>query len=408
MNWLENLAIAFHSLRGNKLRSSLTILGIIVGIFSIISISTIITMLKNSIESGFSMLGKNTFQIQKYPAMNFGRMDERIRNRKNLTIEEYYLLKDRLIEAKSVGAEQWEFARLVKYGKAQTNPNIQLCGLSPEAQPNNKWDVKEGRPINENDIQHNMRVCILGADVADYLFKHIYPIGQEVTVDGAKYTVIGVYERQGSMFGESQDGFMTIPISTYQAKYGKYDKSVNITVMSHNAETYNLTIESAIGYMRIIRKVKPGEDNNFDIFSNESMINQVMGITKYAELGAFVVAFIALLAAGVGIMNIMLVTVTERTREIGIRKAIGAKSYQILMQFVIEAIILCQVGGIIGIVLGVGVGNMAGSFLNAQPSLPMDWIVIGVSLCIIVGVVFGTYPAWKASRFNPIDALRYE
>ena len=408
MKFWEVLKVAFASLRGNKLRSSLTMLGIVIGIFSIISISTVITMLQNSISEGLSQLGKNTFQIQKFPAMQQGRLSDKIRNRKNLTVEDYYRLREMLQEAKLVGAEQWQFGKLFKSQWDETNANIQIAGATPEALLTNDWVVAEGRAISQDDMDHNRRVCVLGTDVAKKLFPRIDPLGQEVKVDGLRLTVIGVFTSRGAMFGQSRDGFVAAPLSTFQAKYGKTSRSISITVMAQSVVTYNRTIDAAIGYMRTIRKVAPGEENDFDIFSNESLIAQVGQITQYVRLGAIVIAFIALLAAGVGIMNIMLVSVTERTREIGIRKAIGAKKRNILFQFIIEAITLCQFGGVIGIVLGLGAGNLAGKFLNAAPALPLDWVLAGIGLCVLVGVGFGTYPAWKAANLDPIEALRHE
>ncbi len=408
MKFWEVLKVAFASLRGNKLRSSLTVLGIVIGIFSIISISTVITMLQNSISAGLSSLGKNTFQIQKFPAMQQGRLSDKIRNRKNLTIEDYYRLREMLDEAKLVGAEQWQFGKLFKSQYDETNANIQLAGATPEAMQTNDWQVADGRSINQDDMDRNRRVCVLGVDVARKLFPRVDPLGQEVKVDGMRLDVIGVLVSRGAMFGQSRDGFVVAPLSTFQAKYGKTSRSVNITVMAHGPVTYNRTIDAAIGHMRTIRKVAPGEENDFDIFSNESLISQVGQITRYVRLGAIVIAFIALLAAGVGIMNIMLVSVTERTREIGIRKAIGAKKRNILFQFLVEAVTLCQFGGIIGIVLGLGAGNLAGKALNAAPAVPLDWVLAGIGLCVLVGVGFGTYPAWKAANLDPIEALRYE
>jgi putative ABC transport system permease protein len=408
MKFWEILKVAFASLRGNKLRSSLTVLGIVIGIFSIISISTVIAMLQNSISAGLSQLGKNTFQIQKFPAIRQGRLSDKIRNRKNITIEDYYRLKKMLQEAKLLGAEQWQYGKLLKSKWEETNPNIQLGGITPEALESNDWTIADGRAINQDDMDRNKRVCILGTDVAKKLFQHIDPLNQEIKVDGLRLTVIGVFTSQGELFGQSRDGFVVLPLSTFQAKYGKTGRSINITVMAHSPVTYNRTIDAAIGHMRTIRKVPPGAENDFDIFSNESLIAQVGQITQYVRLGAIVIAFIALLAAGIGIMNIMLVSVTERTREIGIRKAIGAKKRNILFQFIIEAVTLCQFGGIIGIALGVGAGNLAGKFLNAAPTLPLDWVLIGIGLCVLVGVGFGTYPAWKAANLDPIEALRYE
>lgn len=403
-------SLSLQSLKNNKLRTSLTILGIVVGIFSIIVIMTIITMLQNSIESGLSMLNKNTFQIEKFSRMQEGGADaERIlRNRKDITIEDAERLKSLLTQAKYVGAEQWQFGKVIKYGNNETNPNISVSGITTDAMKTNNWNVEYGRDFMETDIQYSNNVCLLGYDIVDKIFGQINPVGLTVRVDGRPMKVIGVLERQPAMFGSSRDDFVVMPITTFQSFYGKYNNSVNITVMSYSKADYDEVIESAIGYMRTIRKVPAGEENDFSIFSNDSLIGQVNNITGGIRIGALVVSIIALIAAGIGIMNIMLVSVTERTREIGIRKAIGAKSKNILMQFLFEAIVLCLIGGVIGIVIGVGLGNFAGSFLNAQSAIPIDWILIGLSLCVLVGLVFGTYPAYKAANLDPIEALRYE
>jgi putative ABC transport system permease protein len=410
MKVLETVLIALNSLKSNKLRSALTILGIVVGIFSIISISTILTMLQNSIESGVSMLGQNTFQIQKFPAIHEdgpGSRDK-YRNRKDITLDEYYRLQKLLTIAKSVGAEQWRYGVTAQIGNKKTNPNVQLSGITPEAQPNNKWEIEDGRSLNYSDVDHYKRICILGKDVAKTLFGFGNPVGQTIKIDGNRFLIAGVFEAQGEMFGQSRDNFIVTPISTYQNVYGEKNNSINITVMSVDKLNYDRTIETAIGYMRAIRKVEPGKDNDFDIFSNESLLSTINDMTKNVKIGTYCVAAIALLAAGVGIMNIMLVSVTERTREIGVRKAIGAKKINILIQFMLEAIVLCMLGGVIGIFLGVAVGNLAGSFLLAKPTVPVLTVLVGIILCLIVGLIFGTYPAYKASNLDPIEALRYE
>lgn len=410
----EIIKVAVASLRANKLRSSLTILGIVVGIFSIISISTVIEVLQNSIEDGVSALGQNTFQIQKYPVVIGGGPGQhsQYRNREDITLEQYDRLKEMLTDAQAVGAERWNFGKVLKYESEETNPNVSLCGATPEAFPNNKWEPGQGRLFNENDINRSQRYVVLGADVATTLFEYEDPIGKEIKVDNFKLKVIGVLESQGATFGQSQDNFAVVPITTYQSLYGKSGRgrgrSINITVSSPDKESYDDVMEKAIGYMRIIRKVPPGEENDFGVFSNESVLGQINDITAGVRIGAVVVAMIALLAAGVGIMNIMLVSVTERTREIGIRKAIGAKKSNVLTQFLTEAVILCQLGGIVGIVLGIAAGNLAGTLLNANPTIPILWVVIGVLLCVLIGVGFGTYPAAKAANLDPIEALRYE
>ncbi len=409
MSIKEVFVVSLQSVRSNKLRTFLTVLGIVVGIFSIIVIMTIITMLQTSIESGLSQLNKNTFQIQKFPAMHGGgpRVRDKYRNRKDLTVDEFDRL-NQMLDAQYIGAEQWEFGKVIKFGNAETNPNISVAGVTTGAMRTNDWNVDYGRDLRETDVQYSNDVCLLGPDVANKIFAGISPIGQIVRVDGKPLRVIGVLESQPSMFGQSRDNYVVMPITTFQSIYGKTGRSINITVMSKSKGDYDKTIDAAIGYMRTIRKVKAGEDNDFDIFSNESMISQVNDITGGIKIGAMVVSIIALLAAGVGIMNIMLVSVTERTREIGIRKAVGAKKANILTQFLFEAIVISLFGGIIGIVSGVGIGNIAGSFLNAKTAIPYDWVGIGLLLCFTVGIIFGTYPAYKAANLDPIEALRYE
>jgi putative ABC transport system permease protein len=239
---MEILLVALNSLRANKLRSVLTIVGIVVGIFSIIAISTIVSVLQNSIEDGTSQLSKTTFQIQKYPVQIGGGHNQRakFRNRKNLTIEEYFKLKEKLEGiARAVGAEQWNYGKLFSYGNKETNPNIQLAGCTPEAFPNNQWVAEIGRSFNNNDVQRYENVVVLGATLSKTLFEDVDPIGEEIKVDNHKLRVIGVFEKQGSSFGNDPDNFAAIPITTYQNYYGKRGRSLNITVSSFSKKDYD-------------------------------------------------------------------------------------------------------------------------------------------------------------------------
>lgn len=410
MKFFEVIQMAFQSIKGNRLRTLLTVLGVVVGIFSIIVIMTIITMLQKSIEGGLSDLAQDTFQVQKYPAFRVGGHRDRAkyRNRADITLDQYNRLKDLLKGADEVAAEQRRGGKVVKYGSVETNPNIRVYGETVGGLKTNNWNPAYGRGLRPSDVENSSYVCLLGKDVVDKLFPSISPVGQTVRVDGKPLRVIGVLEPKPAMFGGSQDNLVVMPISTFQSFYGKYRTSVNIMVAAKSKQEYSRLIEATIGYLRTIRKVAPGDENDFEIFSNESLIGQINNITGGIKIGALVVSIIALLAAGVGIMNIMLVSVTERTREIGIRKAIGARRNNILAQFLIEAVTLCLVGGIIGILLGVGIGNLAGSMLKAKAAIPYDWVGIGLSLCVFVGVLFGTYPAYKAANLDPIEALRYE
>jgi putative ABC transport system permease protein len=410
MNILEIITQSIQSIKSNKLRTLLTMLGIVVGIFSIIVIMTIITMLQSTIDNGISFLSKNSFQIQKYPAINTGGHNARqqYRNRKDITLDEFYRLQDLLKDAKYMGADKARGGIVVKYGNKETNPNIYISGITAGVMRTANLTIDSGREINQNDVNYSADVCLLGPDVVEKLFPSIDPVGLTVSVSGKPLRVIGAFGKRPEFFGQSFDNYLAIPISTFHSMYGGKNSSVDITIMSYSDKDYDRLIESTIGYMRTIRKVPPGKENDFEIFSNESLIGQIADITSGVKIGAMVVSVIALLAAGVGIMNIMLVSVTERTREIGIRKAVGAKKKNILYQFLVEAIFLCIIGGIVGIFLGIGIGNMAGTFLNADTAIPYDWVAIGLGLCVFVGVLFGTYPAYKAANLDPIEALHYE
>jgi putative ABC transport system permease protein len=407
----ESLLTALSSIRGNKLRASLTLLGIVIGVFSIIGVMTLLDALEKGLDGGLSQLGTNTFQVQKFPILMFGGPGSRrkFEKRKDITIEQGLRLKEIATEYKYIGLEDWQGGKVVKFGKEQTNPNSQVGGVTTEFLPANNYTISEGRWFTEQDILSERHICVLGMDIVDKVFINTNPLGQDIEIDGNKYQVIGILAPKGQSLGQSQDNVVLIPIRTIDEIYGgRKNHSINITVTAQSKETYNETLENIIGVMRQIRKVPPGEDNDFDIFSNESLISQAASFTQYFKYGAGVISFISLIAAGIGIMNIMLVTVTERTKEIGIRMAIGAKRSNILIQFLFEAIVLCEFGGVIGIIVGVGLGNLASVLLNTPVAIPYDWVLIGIVVCSLIGILFGTYPAYKAAKLNPIDALRYE
>ena len=408
MELSQIFVMSLQSLKTNRLRAFLTILGVVVGIFSIIVIMTIITMLQTSIETGVNFLNKDTFQVQKFPPIMGDKDWDKFRNRKNIKLEDYYRFEKLMTQAKYIGASQETYPKVIKFGNKQTNPNNAVVGLTIGEFKTYNVKIEDGREFMQTDIDYAGRVCLLGHDVYDNLFSGLDPVGKVIRVEDQPVKVIGLMERRPPIFGQSRDNFVLIPISTYQSFYGSKNETVSITVQSYSDMDYQENMDEAIGYLRTIRKVPPGKENDFDIFSNESIMSQINNITGGVKIGAMVISIIALLAAGVGIMNIMLVSVTERTREIGIRKAVGAKKKNILMQFLIEAVILCLIGGFIGIILGVGVGNIAGSFLDANAVIPYQWILIGLSMCLLVGVIFGTYPAYKAANLDPIEALRYE
>ena len=406
----EALRMALSAIRTSKLRSLLTLLGIAVGVFSIISVMTAVGVLKNSIEEGMTQLGANTFQIQKYPAFQTGPHDHRrFHNRKDITYEQGLEVREKATLAAAVGLEVWENGKTMVWRGAKTNPNVTLLGENVDGITTNDWIVESGRPLSNTDMELARPVIILGRAVVDKLFPpSINPVGETVRIDGNVYQVIGVFAKKGSALGGNQDSFGAIPISTYMDNYGRHRRSVNIMVKALNNEVLDEAIEQARSILRTARKVPPGEEDDFAWFSNDSLIKQFNDFTLYLRMGVLLVSSIALLAAGVGIMNIMLVSVTERTREIGIRKAIGAQRSDILQQFIIEAVLLSELGGLIGIVFGILGGNVVGLLLEVPAIIPWDWAMIGLVSCSVVGLVFGVYPAWKAAMLDPIEALRYE
>jgi putative ABC transport system permease protein len=268
--------------------------------------------------------------------------------------------------------------------------------------------VEEGRGFLQSDVEDAHFVCVIGNRLAKKLFPQGDVLGQRVKFDGVKYTVIGMLEASTGM-GQGADNFIAVPITTAFNRYGGYSRrSLNIYVQARDQASYDDTVDQVRGILRTIRKVPPGDSDDFEIASNDSLIAQFRSLTLAVRGGVAVVSSIALLAAGIGIMNIMLVSVTERTREIGIRRAVGAKKRNIMTQFVTEAVVLCEVGGVIGVALGILGGNATAVFLKMPPVIPFDWVMLGLLICSIVGIIFGTYPAYKAANLDPIESLRYE
>ena len=404
----ESFWMAIDAIRKNKLRSLLTLLGITIGVFSVIGVMTAIRTLEQSIESGLNVFAANTFIIQKYPEIQFGRPDKKYRNRKNITIAQYKTLKGMARLPLLVSAADGTAVRNVKYRDKEVKKSVELFGGDDGTIRFYNTFLSDGRNFIDDDIHYSRNVCILGMDVVDILFPFEDPISKKIKVDGLSYYVIGITERQGEAFGESKDNFIAIPISTFQEKFSNQWSSIRIHIESPSEDAYNQTMDEVIGLLRSIRKVSPDEDNDFEIVSNTEMIEQFSGFTSGIKLFALLVSIIALVVAGIGIMNIMLVSVTERIKEIGIRKAIGATKQDILSQFLMEAIFLSEFGGVAGIILGILGGNIVSIVFNIPAVIPLDWAFIGLAVCSIIGIGFGIYPAWKAANMDPIESLRFE
>ena len=400
--------MALAAIRSNKLRSILTLLGIVIGVFSIIAVTTAMRVMQNSIESELNSLGSNVFVITKYPVFHAGGPGSwaKYRNRKNITYEQMVWLKERATLASNVGAEAGRGGRVAQYGDLKSNPNVTINGVTPDIFEAENKKIDFGRPISQSDLETGRLVCVIDPNLVKTLFPHSDPIGEEVKVDGIGYQVVGTIKDEGNVLGGGQP-YMMIPITTFFARYGK-ERTLDVYVQAKSQQVFSQAQEQAQGIMRAIRNVPPGKENDFEMVSNASLIDQFNQITFYVRVGAIVISAIALLAAGVGIMNIMLVGVTERTREIGVRKSVGATRRNVLTQFLLEAVVLCEVGGIFGILLGLIGGNLAALAMHMKAAFPVDWAVIGLVVCSMVGVTFGVYPAYKAASVDPIESLRYE
>jgi putative ABC transport system permease protein len=405
----ETLVQAATSLAVNKLRSALTTLGVAVGVFSIIAVMTALDAVDRSIASGLSSLGANTFQIQKNPAAVFGSGHGRnmYANRKDITWQQAQLFRKYMGEsARNIGFIITSQAAQASYGNENTNPDVTLTGGDESFAPANGFDVISGRNLNDSDLRNGSAIAVLGSDVAENLFRQGQnPVGKSIRVNGKAYTVIGVFSKKGAAFGQSQDNFVLIPISRYLEEVNE-KSSISITVEATSQKVYKQTIDRAIGAMRLARGLTVRTPNDFEIRTNESLVESFRDIQRIVGTGAFIISFMALLTAGVGIMNIMLISVTERKREIGVRMSVGAPRRSILQQFLVEALLLSLGGGLVGIVAGAGAGNLVALRFNLPVILPWVWIVVSLFVCSVIGISFGIFPAWKASNLDPVLALR--
>jgi putative ABC transport system permease protein len=408
MNLSEILKLALAALSANKLRSGLTMLGIAVGVFSVIGVMTVISGLRANIELGLNVLGANSFQFTKYPAINFSDPRQRFSNRRDIDFSMATRFKTMMGDEASVSLQIRRGFRVVTYHDRRTNPNVSLGGTDEAFLSSRNFEVAAGRNIDPSDVEFGRSVVILGGDIVDRLFINEEALGKLVRIDGQNYTVVGVLARKGSAFGQSQDNVAIIPITQFLDTYGRSGRSLSINVQARSQAELAEIQDRATGMMRLVRGLDPEDGNDFEVFSNESLIEAFNNIAGVVAVGAFVISAIALLASGVGVMNIMLVSVTERTKEIGIRKSIGAKKKNILIQFLIEAVTLSLAGGLAGVLFGIVGGNGVALMLNSALVFPWGWALAGVVVCSGIGITFGLYPAWKAANLDPIEALRYE
>ena len=409
MNFKEIFRSAKESIRQNKLRSFLTLLGVVIGIFSIIGVMTAINVLQQSVEDNMNGLGAGTFQVQKFPNVNMGNNWWKYQSRKNLDYKDFQRLLPRLTIVDYATAEDWNWNKTFKYKDKSTKANMVIAGITHNWEFTNNLRVDMGRMISQIDEENASHVVILGSEAADILFQNINPIGEDIKIDGVKYRVIGVAEERGQRFGNSMDNRAYMPLTTYFKYYGQASfTSLNYCFTIIDQDQFDEGMQEVVNELRLIRGDKIGEPNSFEAWTNASLIDQFNQMTAAIRIAAAIIASIALLASGIGIMNIMLVTVSERTREIGVRKSLGAKRRDVLFQFMFEAMILTEIGGVVGIILGIIGGNVIAIIADMSFVFPWDWAIIGLVVCSGIALIFGSYPAYNAASLDPIEALRYE
>jgi len=400
----ESIKIALQALNANKLRSFLTTLGIIIGITTVIGILSIIRGLNDAFYTSISALGSDTLYIQKFAW--FSRTDWlEARNRKDITMKEVDAIRDHAVSVSSV-APVVGASRSVKFGSEQIK-NVRITGSNEEYMITANVFPEYGRPLSQQDVEHRRAVCLIGWEVADKLFQKTNPIGRRIKIGAYKFRVIGVLEKRGSLFGHNLDTEIIIPFGVFQKMYGSR-RWMTIEVKVKDPALIEESKDELIGILRRVRKVPPIAENDFAINQQDMIADMYKRLTTALYAVAFGVGSIALIVGGIGIMNILLVSITERTREIGIRKAIGAKKRNILWQFLIESLVVSALGGFIGIGLGLLIAKLVSqvSFLSASVS-PLV-IVVGLLFITLVGLFFGIYPAYKAAKMNPINALHFD
>ncbi|MCR9181843.1 MAG: ABC transporter permease [Flavobacteriaceae bacterium] len=405
----ENIRIALNSIRTQLLRTILTILIIAIGVFALVMILSAVKSLENTIAGDFASMGSNTFTLQRYD-FEIQRSNERQKVNPVLSyrdikdFEESYnfpLTRTAVSFTGTISAE-------IKYENLKTDPEVQVLGINENFLNNSGLEVDLGRNFNSFDISNNNNVCIIGSDIVKSLFKDENPIDKVISVRGAKYTIVGVLKSKGSTFGNNQDLRVMIPIQAARSIFTQPNINYNISVMVDNAEMLDSAQEEAIITFRNIRGLSPLEENNFGMVRSDDLISRIASITGYLEAAAWIISIITIFGSSIALMNIMLVSVTERTREIGVRKSLGAKRKTIANQFIIETVLIGQMGGALGIFLGVVGGFLFAYFLKFDYSLPWAAMIAAAIISFIVAVIAGSYPAAKAAGLDPIESLRYE
>ena len=408
MNYLEAIRVALQSLWANKLRSVLTLLGVVIGISSVIAVVTFVSGINDYVAKKIFNLGADVFIVSKMSAVetNVDRFLE-AEKRKNLDMDDYEAVKEACRHCDYVGALMSTASRVKRNEQSINDTNVQ--GLTPSIATILDTDLTSGRMVNETDLNNHLQVAVVGTDIVEHLLPGIDPLGQEIKVNGWPYTIVGVGKKKGKTLGQSADNYVMIPITVYLKEYGAHNNSISIWgKASATGAPLNQAIDEARVAMRAHRHDELGKDDSFEIETNASLLGIWSGLSNTFFMATIGIAAVSLVVGGIVIMNIMLVSVTERTREIGIRKALGARRDDVLLQFLIESVILALLGGVLGVLFGLAIAEGVTALIGMPSSIKLWAILAGLTVSASVGIFFGVYPARKAAKLDPIVALRFE
>ena len=406
----ENIRIALTSIKSHKLRTVLTMLIIAFGIMALVGILTAIDSLKGSISENFQLMGSNTFSITNRQSFAMGPGGHRSKRFTNISYRDAKNFIERFEFPAVISYNAWAFgAAVLKHDGEETNPNIGVLGIDNNYLRTSGMELEKGRDFTEHEMIYGSHSMIIGAEIAKRLFPNNEdPLGKVISLRASKYKVVGVLKSKGASMGFGGDRNAFITVSHLRQKYYWPNMNFTINVMVQNQTLMDAAVDEAGGLFRIIRKLKPGEEDNFSITKSDNISQMMLENMKYVTLAAIIIALITLLGASVGLMNIMLVAVSERTREIGVRKALGANNSTIKNQFLVESVVITELGGLLGIILGITLGNIVSSFTGGSFTVPWFWVFISLIVSLSVGLISGLYPAIKAAKLNPIESLRFE
>ncbi len=411
LNLKENISISLDAIKGNKLRTFLTMLIIFFGITALVGISSAIDAMKGSINANFTNMGANSFTIRnKDVTVKVGRKGKRAKKFESITYKEALRFKNEFtFPVTTAVSTMASFNATLKFGSEKTNPNIQIFGTDENYLNTNGYNLEVGRNFSPQESLSATNLVIIGKDIEYDLFKGKQKaLNKTISINGGKYKIIGVLASKGNSMGFGGDKVCLIPLTNARQYFGKPDMSFTISVLAKNATWLAMALDEATGMFRKIRAIPIGEQDNFEISKADSLANMLIGLTSKASMGALIIGIITLIGASIGLMNIMLVSVTERTKEIGIRKALGATSETIKKQFLIESVVICFMGGFFGILMGVIAANLISFSLGSSFFMPWMWVIIGFVVCLLVGLLSGYIPAKRASKLDPIECLRFE